>query len=217
MGSLNELSRIFNGLSLIAKEFVKRSPPIESARTGDLETLAKKALISATDLSGLTKGKVRQFSNPQSSNSKHASDSVVYFTDPSVASTTTDDNAGNLSSQENALVGDDGIRSQAENLVEASDASVDADVYSTRKTIDEARHCSAGKENEAQSSAETVNVEEGAKREVAIVPPLRRRKPRERKVPSTSFSRALGLVFFFFFLKNSFPSCISVNPLLLHI
>lgn len=190
MSSLKDLSRLFNGLSLIAKEFVKRSPPLESARTGDFENLVKKALLSATDLSGLTKGKVRQFSNPQSSDSKLASDSVVYFTDPSDASTTNIDYAGKFSSEENVVVDDVGTRSQVKN--EASDATVDANVSSTPESVDEDTRYSEGKENEAQSSVETVNVDEGTRGEVVTAPPLRRRRPRERKVPSTSFSRALG-------------------------
>ncbi|XP_028791388.1 protein ABC transporter 1, mitochondrial [Neltuma alba] len=192
MNPWKDLGRVFNGLSLIAKEFVKRSPPLKSARTGDFETLVKKALVSATDLSGLTKGKVRQFSNPGSSNSKLANDSVVYFTDPSDSSATNSDNAGNFRAEDKIAVADNGTSSQVKSSCEASDASVDADVCLTSKIIDEGRHCSPGKESEAQTLGETANADECARGEVAIAPPLRRRTPRERKVPSTSFSRALG-------------------------
>ena len=59
MGLLKDASRIVNGVSLIAKEFVKDSQAFEAAKNGDIQNLIKKAVVSATDLSGLTKGRVR--------------------------------------------------------------------------------------------------------------------------------------------------------------
>ncbi|XWS46361.1 hypothetical protein CRYUN_Cryun14cG0058600 [Craigia yunnanensis] len=60
MTSLNQLGRLVDGLSLVAREIAKRSQTIENAKNGDLETLIvsslKSALVSATDLTGLTKG-----------------------------------------------------------------------------------------------------------------------------------------------------------------
>jgi hypothetical protein len=76
MGSLKEVDRLMNGLSLIDKEeLVKQSQALEGAKNGDLQNLIKKAIASATDLSGLTKGKARRISNPGSSNP----DSIVHF------------------------------------------------------------------------------------------------------------------------------------------
>lgn len=51
------------------------------------------------------------------------------------------------------------------------------------------------------TSSETVN--RGVSGEVAPPPPLRKRRPRERKVPATPFSRALGLVLFDFIYNSS--------------
>lgn len=50
------------------------------------------------------------------------------------------------------------------------------------------------------TSSETVN--RGVSGEVAPLPPLRKRRPRERKVPATPFSRALGLVLFDFIYSS---------------
>ncbi|XP_061354048.1 protein ABC transporter 1, mitochondrial [Gastrolobium bilobum] len=180
MASVRDLTRLFNGISLIANEFVKRSLPFESATTGEFETLIKKTLVSATDLTGITKGKVRQFSNPgptSSTTRATATDSVVYFTDqPSQSDSTlpatitvtktNDDVFADFSTKENNRVPSDSV--------EASDANV------------------AVKEVEIPSSA-AENVNQDASREVAPAPPpLRKRRPREMKVPATPFSRALG-------------------------
>ncbi|CAL5433717.1 unnamed protein product [Camellia sinensis] len=83
-----ELGRIVDGLSLISKEVVKRS----RSQNGDLQSLItsslKKAILVVTDLSGLTTGEVREFSTPppppspptsSSSNNSKATTSVVYF------------------------------------------------------------------------------------------------------------------------------------------
>ena len=163
---------------------------MKPATTVDLETLIKKAVLSATDISGITRGKVRQFSNPQSSNThQRATDSVVYFTDPSpqpdsqppATTTTNNQDVVVFPSEENRRVVEDS--GAAAPVVVVSDASV----------------C-AGKESEAGSSDEKVDVngKEGGEGsgEVAPARTLRRRRPRERKVPSTPFSRALGLVLF---------------------
>jgi hypothetical protein len=75
MGSL-EVDRLMNGLSLIDKEeLVKQSQALEGAKNGDLQNLIKKAIASATDLFGLTKGKARRILNPGSSNPN----SIVHF------------------------------------------------------------------------------------------------------------------------------------------
>ncbi|KAF3436625.1 hypothetical protein FNV43_RR23717 [Rhamnella rubrinervis] len=66
---MKELGRLFNGLSLIAKELASRSPANQ-----DFQTLLRKALVSATDIAGLTRGKVSPISNP-----KQLHSSVVYF------------------------------------------------------------------------------------------------------------------------------------------
>ncbi|KAK7269524.1 hypothetical protein RIF29_22255 [Crotalaria pallida] len=164
--SLKDLSRVLNGLSLIANEFAKRSLP------ENLQTLIKKGVVAATDLSGVTKGKLHRFSSPSAA-ATTPSDSVVYFTRSPSSSP----------SESTPPATTTGI----ENVSGISDAAV------------------VGKESETRRSAETVDVNEnqgGTSDDVASpsptvpapapAPELWRRRPRERKVPSTPFSRALG-------------------------
>ncbi|KAK7392166.1 hypothetical protein VNO78_20596 [Psophocarpus tetragonolobus] len=156
MASFRDLTRLFNGLSLVANELAKRSLP------ADFETLIKNTLVSATDLSGITKGKLRQFSNPTQRHAA-ASSSVVFFTDHIP------------SSQSDSIL----PPSATANIDDVAFSSSDANV------------CAAPEEkSEVVTAAETVN--HGANVEVAPSPPLRKRRPRERKVPATPFSRALG-------------------------
>jgi len=182
MASSRDLTRLFNGLSLIANEFAKRSLP---AATDNFETLIKKTLLSATDLTGLTKGKLRQFSNPPPSanptrdHADAASSSVVYFTDgnPSQSDSTSTTTTATITN-------DDGVTCSPSDACHPQASGADV--------------CAAEEEkSEVVTSVETVN--QGASREVAPSPPLRKRRPRERKVPATPFSRALGLVLFDFF------------------
>ncbi|KAK6937197.1 ABC1 atypical kinase-like domain [Dillenia turbinata] len=68
MASLGDLGRLVNGFSLIAKELLGRSETLELAKHAHVDKLlsssAKKAILTATDLSGLTRGKVCLFQNP---------------------------------------------------------------------------------------------------------------------------------------------------------
>jgi aarF domain-containing kinase len=185
--SMKDLTRLFNGLTLIANEFAKRSLP---ARTSDFETLIKTALLSATNVSGITKGQLRQFSPPQPSNdassdSSSSTPSVVVFSDqpsssapdsappppPSPATTKIEVVTNNDVFAE--------VSNEANRPGETSDATV---------------RVVAGNESEVVSSSETVKQVGTTSEEV----PVRKRRPRERKVPSTPFSRALGLVLFCF-------------------
>ncbi|KAH1058121.1 hypothetical protein GLYMA_02G006500v4 [Glycine max] len=179
MASFRDLTRLLNGLSLIANEFAKRSLP---ATTSDFETLIKKTLVSATDLSGITRGKVRHFPDtpPSSNTTQHdhaaASSSVVFFADD------------NPSSQSHSTP----ATTTVTNIDDVAYSSSDAN----HRQASDANVCAAEEEkSEVVTSAETVN--QGASRELAPAPepppsPLRKRRPRERKVPATPFSRALG-------------------------
>ncbi|BAT95206.1 Protein ABC transporter [Vigna angularis] len=174
--SFRDLTRLFNGVSLIANEFAKRSLP---ATTDDFQTLIKKTLLSATDLTGLTKGNLRQFPNspPSANPTPHradtASSSVVFFTDgnPSQSEST------QTTTTTPPITNDDGV------------AYSPSDAY--HRQASDANVCAAEEEkSEVVTSSETVN--RGVSGEVAPLPPLRKRRPRERKVPATPFSRALG-------------------------
>ncbi|GAU23904.1 hypothetical protein TSUD_35740 [Trifolium subterraneum] len=181
MSSTRDITRIFNGLTLIANEFAKRSLP---ARNSDFETLIKTALISATNISGITKGTPRQFSDPQpsvSSNTTHASSdspSVVVFSDQissSPDSTPLPPSPPPQTVTNLEVVTSNDVSSETNGSVERSDATV----------------CAAEvKEIEVVSSSETVKQGTSAATSVEVL--LTKRKPRERKVPSTPFSRALG-------------------------
>lgn len=160
-------TRLVNGLSLIAKEAVKRSEVLDNARAGDLETLissaVKKAVVTATDASGLTKGKVREFSIPATSYAPDESD---------VAITT---------------------QQVSENAIELEQVSVPERVQDS---------------NAQQSASASESEDSGGNVDVVV----KRRKPRERRVPSTPFSRALGFVFH---VRSSFRGDISMAEALI--
>ncbi|KAB2003214.1 hypothetical protein ERO13_D11G110800v2 [Gossypium hirsutum] len=180
MSSLNQLGRLVNGLSLIAREVAKRSQTIERAKNGDLETLIssslKNALVSATDLTGLTKGKVREFSKPR------PKDSVLYFN-------STNDGGG-----------EDVVNSSSNDIARASltnDETVDSDkgVSNNGQTIPQERIVNDGLETQCESISDNKRYVDGGevvKTAAEATVPVKRRRPRERKVPATTFSRAFG-------------------------
>ncbi|MBA0877420.1 hypothetical protein Goshw_014084 [Gossypium schwendimanii] len=180
MSSLNQLGRLVNGLSLIAREVAKRSQTIEHAKNGDLENLIssslKNALVSATDLTGLTKGKVREFSKPR------PKDSVLYFN-------STNDGGG-----------EDVLNSSSNDIARASltnDETVDSDkgVSNNGQTIPQERIVNDGLETQCESISDNKRYADGGevvKTAAEATVPVKRRRPRERKVPATTFSRAFG-------------------------
>lgn len=138
----------------MAKEIYHQSPELQRARNGDLEALGKKALVAATDLVGLTSGKLRGLSSRRSKEP-----SVVFFDDKD----------------------DDGSRKgdvtvPVEPEVVAKPTIVDSKIVRS-ESVDEARVVDREGENV------------GVRAEVATV---KRRRPRERKVPSTPMARAYG-------------------------
>lgn len=182
MGSPKELGRLVNGLSLVAKEIVGRSQAVEAAKNGDLQCLIKKAILSATDITGLTKGKVRILSNPSSSNS----DSVVHFTtatadDSSASSEEVTPPVAFQQQQQNFSSFDDKGDTDS-NIEKASSSSS----YSAAENSDVRDGFRPVNESELQDLVEKDNAQVAFKR----------RKPRERRVPSTPFTRALGSVLF---------------------
>ncbi|OMO64159.1 hypothetical protein CCACVL1_22005 [Corchorus capsularis] len=180
MSSLNQLGRLVNGLSLVAKEIVKRSQTINSAKNGDLETLIgsslKTALVSATDLTGLTKGKVREFSSPS------PKESVVYF------------------NGKNDGDGEDSVNSSLNDAASAGpivDEPINSDkgVSSSDQLVLNDKVFNDGLEGERESNLDNKRDVDGGEvagtvAEAPVV--IKRRRPRERKVPSTPFSRAFG-------------------------
>ena len=157
-----------NGVSLIAKEIVKDSQALQAAKNGDLPNLIKIAIVSATDLSGLTKGKLHHLSKPTSSSSNL--DSVVYFT--------SEDSTPQQQPQPQPQPSS--FNSVIENDI--NDNTSEASTSSSAKNLD--FQDVLVKESEPQDSVHKDNTQ--------VVVALKRRKPRERRVPSTPFSRALG-------------------------
>lgn len=171
MSWLNDVGKLINGLSLVAKEITKRSHAIETARTGDVETLIssslKKALVSATDISGLTKGSVREFT------SHKPKESVVYFNDSSDVALTAP-----------CTDKDCAVDQFATSVRDVSNGAGKSDGEIAAKVLEEKE--SLVKEFESIDLGDRVDVD--IERETAV----KRRRPRERKVPSTPFSRLFG-------------------------
>lgn len=208
MRSSRDFRRLVDGVSAVAKEFVKRSGLLEAEKGADFGTLIgstlKKALVSATDVSGLTKGKVREFSRPSASKGKGSS--VVYFTDlPEKASSINLESRNvEVTAQTSDSVGT--VQGQASEYVEMRTNDVPDNF-----AVSAAHGSTSGADSYKGEFKETTAVVEGSKAglsqniakeiegsqglEKAPLQPIKKRKPRERRVPSTPFSRALGFVF----------------------
>ncbi|XP_062084911.1 protein ABC transporter 1, mitochondrial [Humulus lupulus] len=137
--SLKDLSRLLNGLSLVARELARHDP----------QSLLKKALLS----SGLTRGKVRSFSKPNPIHIPASESSQQPQPQPQP--------------QPHQDLNDDGVQPPPS----SSASSSSTDVIGV--------------------NADPVNTVSTVKTPIAV-PLTKRRKPRERRVPSTPFSRALG-------------------------
>ncbi|XP_039168750.1 protein ABC transporter 1, mitochondrial isoform X1 [Eucalyptus grandis] len=239
MAWLKDLNRLAHGLSLVAKEAAKRSPLVGTARNGDIEGLiraaAKQALVSATDLSGLTKGKVRDLSRP----TRRPREPVVYFDGSAEATQSGGDteqkqpvgDGREVDDAEVARANDPGPRnladgnadktgtsvkesddrgvsdgSQSHGLAEEAKQATDpgrrnladgnADKTGTSVKESDDRGVSDGSQShglaEEAKEANVVDVGGGKNVVAAAAPAVKRRKPRERRVPATPFSRALG-------------------------
>ncbi|KAK1277109.1 hypothetical protein QJS04_geneDACA015763 [Acorus gramineus] len=183
MAPFRDLTRLVNGVSLVVKELATRSPA--AASKGDMETLLssslKRALLSATDLAGLTKGKVREFSVPT------PKESVVYFGGSDESPASECDGPSDLRSSgpsEASVSGcvDGGGGGPAEVLImEASGGEIEGEggaLVVENETVVQDRSGDLGDSVEKSGGGEAA--------------PLKRRRPRERRVPSTPFGRALG-------------------------
>ncbi|XP_050236881.1 protein ABC transporter 1, mitochondrial [Mercurialis annua] len=180
MTSFKEIGRIANGLSLVAKEIAKRSGKSldTAAATGDFQTLitstAKKAITSVTDISGLTKGNVREFSPPT-----RPKESVVYFdsqiTDPEEPGPVQSQSV-NVKENNSNTTGDDANPAVAEDINGEIQVPIN-EIVGVEKQFEVGGNAGDGGEI------------------AAAAPPvieLKRRKSRVRSVPSTPFSRAIG-------------------------
>lgn len=166
-----------NGLSLVAKEAVKRS----DLDKPDVQTLIRRALLSVTDISGLTKGNVHNFTITDSkanedsidNSSSSSSSSVVYFDDTPAAS-----------SPENVPASTPADRS----VGEAVQSTVGVSQVSLEGNDDAVAAVVVEEEKDVRLTDPVAEVQPV---EVPPVVKMQRRR-RERKVPSTPFSRAIG-------------------------
>ncbi|KAK6118157.1 hypothetical protein DH2020_048141 [Rehmannia glutinosa] len=170
MVSLKDIVRVVNGLSLVAKEGISRS------KSASLETVIKTAVLSATDVAGLTKGELRSLEThtPQIDSTDYVhtnTGSVVYFKEDEPL----DDISAPNPQAPPTPEADASVLPQIA-AHSTSNASVDSDSLTS---VDADPRPGAP----STSSAAAVN---------AAVNSWKHRKPRERRVPSTPFSRALG-------------------------
>ncbi|CAN4106548.1 unnamed protein product [Withania somnifera] len=175
MPFLKDIAKIADGLSLVAKEAVNRQRMSDGGK--NLQSLINKTLLSATDLTGLTKGKIRQLDNEIDTNSAVRSDSnketVVYFTDENT-STSSSSTFTSEPQIERHLDPKEVSAAEFHDNVEPAPPPQAAGIIDPQ--LDSIS--SEGKAAEAVVQATPQS--------------KRQRKPRERKVPTTSFSRALG-------------------------
>ncbi|KAJ4954807.1 hypothetical protein NE237_011590 [Protea cynaroides] len=200
MAPVQDLLTIVNGVSLIAKETAKRSHVLQGAKTGDLETFisssVKKVLLSVTDLTGLTRGEVHEFDKPC------PKDNIVHFTDSTEFANSKSDHIESVTlvDQETCIVSN----SRSNNSGEFRDLRL-IKQESTEKTLDSASSkyidtgdaCSLGNSEANVLSLECESDVSPAKKDAdqgnpVAFTPAKRRRPRERRVPSTPFTRALG-------------------------
>ncbi|XP_077218303.1 ABC transporter 1 [Tasmannia lanceolata] len=213
MASFQDLRRLINGVSLIAKEIANRSQAIENARNGNFSALisssVKKAVVSATDLAGITKGKVREFQNPK------LKETVVYFSDHDTIS------SPEPNCKENSVVIEDrtvhsldfGPKDalevskfeilnekieekvlESENLAILSE-KIEEKVLDSENLRETNAHQNLRETDVVQDQSSEILREKNdidMRGGAAVIIPVKRRKPRERRVPSTPFTRALG-------------------------
>ncbi|KAJ9542016.1 hypothetical protein OSB04_028522 [Centaurea solstitialis] len=193
MTSLKDLTKLFNGLSLVAKEAMKQS----HLHNPDLQSLIKQALLSATDVSGLTKGNLRNFteSGPKIDRNKlEQGKSVVYFEDvepeSSSSSSSSDDDVVLASRASDQSVSIDANFDSGSGVIDArregngETVAIQAEIVIPPANLKVNEEVVDGGEEKAVSSSDLP---------VAVQPVVvKKQRRRERKVPTTSFSRALG-------------------------
>ncbi|XP_038976749.1 LOW QUALITY PROTEIN: protein ABC transporter 1, mitochondrial-like [Phoenix dactylifera] len=175
---LQDLRRLLRGVSLVALEAARRSPALEAARAGDLETLIsrtlKSAVVSGTDIAGLTRGRPHRVSAPRTK------ESIVYFYDQVSEKAGAGSEPQQDGSREAPAVG---IEEKVITLEDSKDAKVGGELRDLDGTCEQ--------KDQILDTSRGRNDGDGGENNVAVAP-LKRRRPRERRVPSTPFSRAFG-------------------------
>lgn len=173
MMSLKDIARVVDGLSLVAKEGISRR-----SNTFQLETVIKTAVLSVADVAGLTKGTLRTLDTQilpiDSTDHAHTNTgNVIFFTGESAR-----DVSAHNSDAPPALDADSDARVLPKtDTASTLTASMDPDTQDSLNLIDP---------RTGAPSTSNATVVDGA------VTPSKQRRPRERRVPSTPFSRAMG-------------------------
>ncbi|XP_026457345.1 protein ABC transporter 1, mitochondrial-like isoform X2 [Papaver somniferum] len=208
MPSSSDIIKIINGASLIAKEFTKRSQIKTATASSPLDLIsssAKIALLSVTDLAGLTSGKIHEFTYPKQGeepNNKTKKSNVVIFTqDISSDSQHHDHQRLQISSHVlSRLDGQEDASTSAKNVPDCREAVVEQQPQQLSNEADGGNAKVAVVEKQPQQLSNEANVKVAVveKKDVIPVPQhlqeelKKRRQRRERRVPTTSFGRALG-------------------------
>ncbi|KAI3745678.1 hypothetical protein L6452_08082 [Arctium lappa] len=183
MSSLKDLNKLINGFSLVAKEAMKQN----HLDKPDLQSLIKQAILSATDISGLTKGDVRNFTvtGPKLDRNLEEGRSVVYFEEVEAS---TADNIPSVTPSDQRISIDASFDSDSATFDvgregNGESVSLQAEIVIPPANLKGNDGVVVVEEDKVVSSSDLP----------PIVPPLvKKQRRRERKVPTTSFFRALG-------------------------
>ncbi|XP_031485363.1 protein ABC transporter 1, mitochondrial [Nymphaea colorata] len=208
MASLRDLRRVLDGAALVALEVTRRSRVLDHVRSGDLTVAVssslERAVLAATDLAGLTRGTVRPFSRPAPPRPK---ESVVFFShDDSDPLTDVEDK---IRDQPDSRVSD--VASASTGTSECGDElrAVESGRASHSGDAGEVDALGHSREGRLSAAEEILGVDAAGGNEVdksgqdsgtvmvhGVGSEARktesRRRPRERRVPSTPLGRALG-------------------------
>lgn len=217
MAKYRDLRRIINGASLVAKEAAETTQGFKFIRNGDIEgfvsSTLKTILNAATDVTGLTRGTIHECSE-----TRKPQNSVVYFAAESSVTNAETEEINSVSEKNDNSLASDAARvslsakessgpseqadaeirrhfPQQDKILEASEIKVESlgqerFLLDSRAGTGEGLQFLTGEDDSLKSGfSEDSNAGEI---KPAVLPLVKRRKPRERRVPSTSFGRALG-------------------------
>lgn len=180
------LARVVNGLSLVAKEAARRQLLNDGA---DLQSLIETTLLCATDLTGLTKGRFRRFEDARTNSIATAAADLHPNSD------------SNLNATKRSVVYfvDTSPQQDQNGSPDSNDVSITMDSEFANEEVSPPLQTPAGTSVEGNPHPSPLEDAPSTQRILTADAPTSRteikrqmRKPRERRVPSTPLSRALG-------------------------
>ncbi|XP_078444424.1 ABC transporter 1 [Wolffia australiana] len=178
MATRRDLRRLADGLGLVLREAARGSRPAAAARTGEsgvgsaVAEVVKIAFLSATDVAGLTKGRIRAIPDVGQPRS-----SVVFFSS---------DEHSSLGSAESVSISEP-APSPSGQEAEQSTAGSPSDFPEIIAAVE-----SDGGDEPAPAVVEVGRRDPVEAAAGPVAQPRARRRPREKRVPSTPFGRAIG-------------------------